>query len=74
MWVLRTHISITANTVSELPLIKYQCKVFVMKQKDLKKGNGFFVNVFAGSIVLSMQIMSIHMELKSQLKYVKNRV
>ena len=44
-----------------------------MKQKDLKKGNGFFVNVFAGSIVLSMQIMSIHMELKSQLKYVKKR-
>jgi hypothetical protein len=30
-------------------------------------------NVFAGSIVLSMQIMSIHMELKSQLKYVKKK-
>ena len=53
MWVLRTHISITANIVSELPLIKYQCKVFVMKQKDLKKGNGFFVNVFAGSSAIN---------------------
>ena len=45
-----------------------------MKQKDLKKGNGFFVNVLAGRIVLSMQIMSIHMELKSQLKYVKKSI
>jgi len=45
-----------------------------MKQKDLKKENGFFVNVFARSIVLSLQIIPIHMELKSQLKYVKKSI